>query len=171
MATDPPKRYITTNSPTTGQSVFSTAVPDSPTPYGFPGVAIELATIYASASFPHNITDDADLQTYQNAIENPPGIVLENGTLVRTFDLGPGCSTPMHRTISVDCGVIIEGSLVLELDSGEERVLKRGDMFVQRGTMHKWTNPSETETAKMFVTVQPAKEVVIDGKPVGEEGV
>ena len=40
----------------------------------------------------------------------------------------------MHRTQSLDFGVVLEGEIELVLDSGETRLLKRGDVAVQRGT-------------------------------------
>ena len=42
----------------------------------------------------------------------------------------------MHRTQSVDFGVVLEGTIWAVLDSGEERELKAGDVCVQRGTNH-----------------------------------
>ncbi|RBR22531.1 hypothetical protein FVER53590_25055 [Fusarium verticillioides] len=38
----------------------------------------------------------------------------------------------MHRTLSIDYGVVIEGEMELVLDSGENRAMKRGDVAVQR---------------------------------------
>lgn len=47
----------------------------------------------------------------------------------------------LHRTATVDIGLILEGSVVLELDSGESTVLRTGDWFVQNRTFHAWRNP------------------------------
>lgn len=38
----------------------------------------------------------------------------------------------MHRTVSLDYGVVLEGEVVLELDSGETRTMKRGDVAIKR---------------------------------------
>jgi quercetin dioxygenase-like cupin family protein len=54
----------------------------------------------------------------------------------------------------------------LILDSGEMRVLKTGDVVIQRGTMHQWRNTSETEVARMVAVLLPAEEVKVGGKPV-----
>lgn len=48
--------------------------------------------------------------------------------------MGPGLTSPMHRTVSLDYGVVLEGEVYLVLDSGEERLMRRGDISVQRGT-------------------------------------
>ncbi|MCC7366136.1 MAG: cupin domain-containing protein [Dehalococcoidia bacterium] len=46
----------------------------------------------------------------------------------------------MHTTDTVDYDIIISGELVLELDDGERRHLKAGDIVIQNGTRHAWRN-------------------------------
>lgn len=70
----------------------------------------------------------------------------------------------MHRTVSLDYGVVLEGELELVLDSGESRILKKSDMAVQRGTTHLWRNRSKTEWGRMLFVVQEAKPIEVDGK-------
>jgi quercetin dioxygenase-like cupin family protein len=43
----------------------------------------------------------------------------------------PGSSSPMHQTKSIDYGVVLEGEIVLELDNGNERLLKVGYVIPQ----------------------------------------
>ena len=62
----------------------------------------------------------------------------------------PGRHPLMHRTESVDYGVVLEGQIVLLLDDSEV-VLERGDMVVQRGTIHAWTNRTDRITRMLFV--------------------
>ncbi len=47
----------------------------------------------------------------------------------------------MHTTDTIDMEVILSGEVILELDDGEERLLKPGDTVVQNGTRHRWRNP------------------------------
>ena len=47
----------------------------------------------------------------------------------------------MQKTRTIDFGIVLEGELVLVLDTQEVR-LKAGDFVVQRGTNHAWSNPS-----------------------------
>ena len=47
----------------------------------------------------------------------------------------------MHRTESVDYGVVIEGEIVLILDDSEVP-LEQGSVIIQRGTNHAWANRS-----------------------------
>jgi len=49
-------------------------------------------------------------------------------------------SSPVHRSATVDYGILLEGERVLLLDDGE-RVMKPGDVVVQLGNWHGWTNP------------------------------
>lgn len=56
----------------------------------------------------------------------------------------------MHRTETLDYGVVTEGEVWLVLD-GEEVHLKRGDIVVQRGTNHAWSNRTEHMARMLFV--------------------
>jgi quercetin dioxygenase-like cupin family protein len=81
----------------------------------------------------------------------------------------PGVTCAMHRTVSLDYGVVLEGEIEAILDSGETRMMKRGDVCIQRGTMHAWRNPSETEWCRMLFVLQPCKPVEVAEKTYGEE--
>ena len=56
----------------------------------------------------------------------------------------------MHRTESIDFGIMIEGELVLVMEEGE-RVLTPGDVVVQVGTNHSWENRSDKNARICFV--------------------
>ena len=58
----------------------------------------------------------------------------------------------MHRSETIDYGVVVSGEIVLMLDS-EEVELKAGDVFVQRGTNHAWSNRSNLPCRVAFVLV------------------
>jgi uncharacterized cupin superfamily protein len=58
----------------------------------------------------------------------------------------------MHRTESVDYGVVIEGELTLVLDDSEVQLLP-GTVVVQRGTNHAWANRSGKPCRMLFVLV------------------
>ena len=58
----------------------------------------------------------------------------------------------MHRTESIDYGVVIEGELTLVLDDSEV-LLKPGSVVVQRGTNHAWANRSDRPCRMLFVLV------------------
>jgi len=48
----------------------------------------------------------------------------------------------MHRTPTVDYVVILEGELWLELDDGQQRLMRAGDVVIQNATRHAWRNTS-----------------------------
>ncbi|WBX83764.1 cupin domain-containing protein [Sphingosinicella microcystinivorans] len=55
-----------------------------------------------------------------------------------------GDAPGMHRTDTVDLGMVVSGTLILELDSGEMIELHAGDSFIQNGANHNWHNPGST---------------------------
>ncbi len=44
----------------------------------------------------------------------------------------------------IDFEVVLEDTIVLELDDGAEVTLHPGDTVVQNGTRHHWKNPGDT---------------------------
>lgn len=58
----------------------------------------------------------------------------------------------MHRTESIDYGIVITGELTLVLDHGQT-VLREGDVVIQRGTNHAWANRSGRTCRMLFVLV------------------
>jgi hypothetical protein len=57
----------------------------------------------------------------------------------------------MHRTATVDFGIVLDGEVVLELDDGAQTVLNRGDTIVQLGSRHAWRNRSDRPATVAFV--------------------
>ncbi|HWK42782.1 MAG TPA: cupin domain-containing protein [Croceibacterium sp.] len=58
----------------------------------------------------------------------------------------------MHRTESVDYGIVLEGELTLILDIGET-VVRAGDIVIQRGTNHGWANRSGQNCRIAFILI------------------
>jgi quercetin dioxygenase-like cupin family protein len=161
----PIKRYITSHE-SSGKSVFSTSISEDVPSTAITGAAFSLA--YTSQNFPVDLNSEADISSYSTHLQEPPGISLGNGTVLRYVDFCPEAVAPMHRTLSLDYGVVIEGEVEAVLDSGEVKVLKRGDVLVQRGTLHAWRNKSKTDWARMLFVLIGAKPVLVDGKELGE---
>jgi mannose-6-phosphate isomerase-like protein (cupin superfamily) len=61
----------------------------------------------------------------------------------------------MHRTETVDYGIVLEGEITLLVDEGET-VVRAGDIVIQRGTNHGWANRSGSNCRVAFI--------LIDGK-------
>jgi quercetin dioxygenase-like cupin family protein len=64
-------------------------------------------------------------------------------------DADPG----MHATDSIDLVLVLEGSVEVELDSGETRILTTGDTLVQNGSAHRWVNKGDIEARLAVFTV------------------
>jgi quercetin dioxygenase-like cupin family protein len=77
----------------------------------------------------------------------------DNGVMVRFTEMAPGAESPMHRTETVDVGVVLEGETWLLLDDGSETLVGPGDAVVQRGTMHAWANRSDRPVRMLFVLI------------------
>jgi mannose-6-phosphate isomerase-like protein (cupin superfamily) len=58
----------------------------------------------------------------------------------------------MHTTDTFDFEVVLEGTVILELDGGVEVTLNAGDTVVQNGTRHRWKNPGD-KPARMAVFI------------------
>jgi mannose-6-phosphate isomerase-like protein (cupin superfamily) len=61
----------------------------------------------------------------------------------------------MHRTETVDYGIVLQGEIVLIMDEGETTV-RAGDIVIQRGTNHGWANRTDQNCRIAFI--------LIDGK-------
>lgn len=56
----------------------------------------------------------------------------------------------MHRTRTVDYGIVLEGEMTMVLDEAEVE-LQAGDVVVQRGTNHAWSNRSTRPARMAFI--------------------
>ena len=58
----------------------------------------------------------------------------------------------MHRTQSIDYGIVLEGEITLIVDEGETTV-RAGDIAIQRGTNHGWANRSGRNCRIAFILI------------------
>jgi mannose-6-phosphate isomerase-like protein (cupin superfamily) len=63
----------------------------------------------------------------------------------------------MHATATVDMGVVLAGSIVLDVDGQEPVTLEVGDAFVQQGTRHRWRNPGHAPAVLSVAVVGVAQ--------------
>ena len=63
----------------------------------------------------------------------------------------------MHRTETIDYGIVLEGEVVLIMDDGEATV-RAGDIVIQRGTNHGWANRSDRNCRIAFILIDGAFE-------------
>lgn len=90
---------------------------------------------YAVPSVPVQLSNDQDLQSYQSEDGEKHATsytlagrqtTVPNGVNMTYLDLAPGASTAMHRTVSLDFVVVIEGEIEMTLDGGDKVLLKSG---------------------------------------------
>lgn len=58
----------------------------------------------------------------------------------------------MHKTDSVDYALILSGEIYAVMDEGE-RLMKAGDVLVQRGTSHAWSNRTDEIARVAFILI------------------
>lgn len=131
--------------------------------------------LWRTTQCPAHLDNAADPVTGPLQLSPPPA-----GSLIRVVDIPPdsvqnqvsaaqaaaafaeigqahaGTGTPdsrhrlMHRTQTLDYGIVTEGEVWLVLDDSEVR-LQRGDVVVQRGTNHAWSNRTEQMARMVFI--------------------
>ncbi len=119
------------------------------------------ALVWTTASVPADNNDETDGR------ERDAGLTLHKGSVIRIVDMLPGGASPMHRTNSIDYGVVLTGAVELELDSGEKTVLRAGDVCVQRGTMHLWRAVGDEPCRIAFILIE-ALPYMHEGRPLPE---
>ena len=73
----------------------------------------------------------------------------------------------MHRTETVDYAVVLEGEVVMLLDEDEVH-LKAGDVVIQRGTNHAWSNRSDQPVKMLYVLIDGEFDPALKSKFGGE---
>ena len=128
-----------------------------------------LSVVYTTSCFPVSLADDQDIRDHDALTNKGLGLTNPDGSVMRYVEFSPGYACPMHRTLSFDMGIVIDGEIEMQLDSGETRVLRRGDIALQRATQHKWVNASNSEWARMLFVLQDCASFEVDGKEVKTE--
>ncbi|RAO72178.1 uncharacterized protein BHQ10_008190 [Talaromyces amestolkiae] len=149
--------YITTHD-AYGNAIFfspkaaASTGPDSQQQHSMPIPIGDIRIISSSHQSPPTLSNESDIeQYYQRDRISPffPGerrICPDNGTAACIISMAPGAGGGgMHRTMTLDTVVVVEGEVEITLDSGEMRTLRTGDSLLQRGTMHKWRNVTPDE--------------------------
>jgi len=100
-------------------------------------------------SVPTDLAKTEDPLTEKLPKGNQPG---KGGILARIFRWEPGFEYRMHTTWSVDLGIVIAGSLKIQLEEGST-ILNPGDVLIQRGTPHSWRVVGTQPCVVVFVMV------------------
>jgi quercetin dioxygenase-like cupin family protein len=134
-----------------GRSVI---LSDGPAPKSLelPGTAL-FHEIWSTGETPAPLRPQEGADPTTRPLRTPPD---PNGTVIRFVDLLPGAASPMHRTESVDYGIVLEGEVHLVLDDGSDTALRPGDVVVQRGTDHAWENRTGAVSRMAFILIDGA---------------
>jgi quercetin dioxygenase-like cupin family protein len=151
-------RRVVTGHDAAGRAVITAdgLLDSTPTPAG----ASRLTLVWTTSGLPVDNTDPTDGR------DRDVGLALAGGSVLRVVDLLPGKSAPMHRTSSLDFGIVIAGQIELLLDDDVVTRLDPGDIVVQRGTIHGWRNPSEDTTSRVAFALLDATPVSVNGVPL-----
>ena len=139
-----PKRYITGHDET-GKAIFQQI--DEGRWDKIDNDACRYNVLWSTSTFPHDIANDDPREREKEVLS----LSLPNGTVLRMVDRAPGTYSAMHRTQSLDYGIMIEGEMEAIMVSGEKVVLKPGDVVVQRQTLHQWHNATDKWNRMVFV--------------------
>ncbi|KAJ7766371.1 hypothetical protein DFH07DRAFT_769912 [Mycena maculata] len=153
----PDARLVVTGHSPDGTSIFTFDATRAPfSPFGPAGS--RFTTFHASPTVPASNT--APYPELSAVLPRPPPASV----VFCITDIPAGASAPMHRTLSVDYGVVLAGEIVCTLDSGEEKTIKKGEFIVGRGANHAWHNRTQ-ETCRILAVMVGAEEIVLaDGK-------
>lgn len=104
--------------------------------------SLDFETQIPNTGFPHTPKNG----TYFRYVSIPPDKDL--GVEFKTGEPHP----MMHQTQTLDYIIILSGELYLIMEEGET-LLKAGDIVIQRGTNHAWSNRSDEACIQLAVLV------------------
>lgn len=110
--------------------------------------------VWSTDAAPAAIHAGAEDPTSADITVPPPA----RGTRIRVNEFLPGhldengLQSPVHRTESIDYGIVLEGEVTLVLDDSEVTA-RAGDIVIQRGTDHAWANRAGEVARVAFVLV------------------
>ncbi|MFT4267420.1 MAG: cupin domain-containing protein [Xenophilus sp.] len=151
-----PARRIVTGHDARGRSVvLSDGMPPN---VRDKGTDVNFVEIWSTPAAPRIAAREPDPTDGPLVVPPPAG-----GTRIRFNDFHPGHIRKlppradgrhpmMHRTRSIDYGIVLQGELYMILDD-QEVLLRAGDVVIQRGTEHAWENRSDQVARMAFILV------------------
>lgn len=147
-----PRRIVTGHD----EHGVSVVISDGPVPVTkeLPDDGVTFHEVWLTQTAPAEIHAGPEDPT-AGAVTVPPPT---HGTRIRINEFLPGhlddrgLQSPVHRTESIDYGVVLEGEITLILDDSEVTA-RAGDIVVQRGTDHAWANRGDVMARVAFILV------------------
>lgn len=156
-----PIRRIVTGHTKEGKAIFT--IDEEIETVVIPTGDAAMATLWTSASVPADCNDQIDGRI------RDAGTTLKGGSVIRVVDMLPGASSPMHRSASIDYGIVLSGEIELELDDKIFKTVGIGGVIIQNGTIHKWRNPSPSKICRIIFVLTEAKPFEVNGVPLTDE--
>jgi quercetin dioxygenase-like cupin family protein len=142
----PPVQRVVTGHDAQGRAVFKS---EDVTPAKLiPSGDASFLLIWTTETVPADNNDETDGRL------RDAGLTLNQGSVIRIVDMLPGKESPMHRTNSIDYGIILKGEIELELEDGAKRTVREGGIIIQRGTNHLWRNVTSEPTRIAFILIE-----------------
>lgn len=152
----PARRVVTGHDPAGKSIVLSDGTPPNVRDRG---TGVDFIEIWNTPGVPAIVTATEPEPTDGPLVTPPP----PGGTKIRFNDFFPGHIDKlppradgrhkmMHRTKSIDYGIVLEGEIWMILDDSEV-LLTPGTVVVQRGTDHAWENRADTVCRMAFILV------------------
>ena len=156
-----PIRRIVTGHTKEGKAIFT--IDEEIETVVIPTGDAAMATLWTSASVPADCNDQIDGRM------RDAGTTLKGGSVIRVVDMLPGASSPMHRSASIDYGIVMSGEIELELDDKVFKAVGIGGIIIQNGTIHKWRNQSPSKICRIIFVLTEAKPFEVNGVPLTDE--
>lgn len=121
-----------------------------------------MLTMWTTATVPADNNDETDGRN------RDAGLTLNGGSVIRICDMLPHQESPMHRTNSIDYGIVLKGEIELELEDGVKTTVREGGVIVQRGTNHLWRNATDEVCRIAFILIE-APAYLHNGQPLAED--
>lgn len=155
----PPIQRVITGHSSDGRAIFKS---EDVTPTRLiPSGDASFLLVWTTATVPADNNDETDGR------ERDAGLTLNQGSVIRIVDMLPGKESPMHRTNSIDYGIVLDGEIELELEDGARKTIGQGGIIVQRGTNHLWRNTTDKVCRIAFILIE-APAYLHNGQPLEE---
>ncbi len=155
----PPVQRVVTGHDNEGRAIFKS---EDVTPTRMiPSGDASFLLVWTTETVPADNNDETDGR------ERDAGLTLNHGSVIRIVDMLPGKQSPMHRTNSIDYGIVLQGEIELELEDGHKRTVREGGIIIQRGTNHLWRNTSSQPCRIAFILIE-APAYLHQGQPLPE---
>lgn len=156
----PPVQRVVTGHDADGRAIFKS---EDVTPTRMiPSGDASFLLLWTTETVPADNNDETDGRL------RDAGLTLNRGSVIRIVDMLPGKQSPMHRTNSIDYGIVMSGEIELELDDGRVTTVREGGIIVQRGTNHLWRNATDKPCRIAFILIE-APAYLHNGQPLPED--